>query len=499
MISYPTNFPQPSTTLSGDSETPVVRTDLDNGLVEQFGRFATGRETYNLQWTLSNAEFVIFEEWFNQTLVGGVLIFGLTLPDAGAYSVQPVRFVGGTYSTSHKSALWWTVTARVEKMFVTVAPTNRTLPIPQWLRLAVDPTISQNLTLAHRNAILTVRPGVGSQTTLRIYPPTDPTQYIYFGINNQGLGETLITSEAVAPIPSEAVPSWPALPGVNQAFRLDAKRNAHRLEMDSGHTRQFADADFTVKGYEVEWDFTLAQLQTFQDFFFVTLKSGSLIFWLTLPVDGQFIPVRVRFVGGVYQESYIFHNTFRVSATLDRIVDQTVTPPEDRPYPVFYSPTVNVTVNRKIAAGDAGKLFVVNPAAGQTISLHIYAQLIEFGLLIVGTGNVLITRGPFLVNLGSLADTGTGAFKPVTFELRDTIRVLGTLEADTAGGVFGPVIFELKSFIRGIGTLEADTAAGSFSSAKFELITTLEDIGTLDPDTSAGVFSPVTFELINFP
>lgn len=479
MIDYPENLPQPSTSLSADAETPTIRTDIDNGLVEQFGRFATGREDYSATWVLSEAELAIFEEWFNETLVGGVLIFGMMLPEDDGYSIQPVRFVGGEYAVAHKGSFFWTVAAQIEKMIVSVAPANRTLPIPQWLRLAVDPTISQNLTLAHRNALLTVRPDDGSTTTLRIYPPTDETQYIYFGINNQGDGETLITSEDVDPLPPEAVPDWPgSLPNVNQSFRLTGERKAARLELDSGHTRQYAQADATSKAHDVDWTFTLGQLQTFQDFFYVTLKAGSLPFWLTLPVDGQFIPVRVRFIGGRYQESYIFHDTFRVSARVERIVDQTVLPTPERPYPMYYGPTVNVIANRKMLDAQ-GKFFIVNPAEGQTISLHIYDATPEFGLLVKGLGNVLITRGPFVLDIGTLTDGAGGEYPKPSFSLRDTILDIGTIPGDLGAGEFLKTSFSLVSTIEDLGTLAGDSGSGSFLTTGVEILEVLVDAGTL--------------------
>lgn len=494
MIDYPENLPQPSTSLSADAETPTVRTDLDNGLVEQFGRFATGRETFSATWELSQAELVIFEEWFNETLAGGVLIFGMMLPEDDGYSIQPVRFVGGEYAVAHKGSFFWNVTARIEKMIVSDAPANRTLPIPQWLRLAVDEAISQNLTLAHRNALLTVRPDFESQTTLRIYPPTDETQYIYFGINNQGDGETLITSEDVDPLPAEAVPSWPgSLPNVNQSFRLAAKRNAARLEFDSGHTRQYAQGDATTKGQDVDWNFTLEQLQTFQDFFYITLKGGSLPCWLTLPVDGQFIPVPVRWVGGRYSESYIFHDTFRVSGRVERIVDQTVLPTVERPFPMYYGPTVNVASH--IRARDAqGKFFILNPPEGQTVNIHIYDTNPEFGLLIVGLGNVLITRSPFIVEM-DLVENGIGEYKPIDIELKDVVVNIGALPGDNGLGEFLLTSFELRNLSVNLGALPGDNGLGEFAKPSLEILDVLNDIGSLPNESGSGEFILTSFEL----
>lgn len=502
MIDYPANLPDPSTQLSGDAETPTFRTDIDNGLIEQFGRFATGTETLNLQWVFSQAELVVFEEWFAETLHGGALIFGLKLPDDGAYSIQPVRFVSGSYSVSHKEGLWWNASAKVERLLVSIAPANRTLPIPQWQRLSFDPATTQNLTLSHRNARMTVRPIVGAPTVFSIYPPVNDANYIYFGVNNQGAGETLITSIGVDPIPPEAVPSWPGtLPGVDKSFALDAKRAVTRVDMESGHSRQWAASETTVKGYKVEWTFTLAQLQTFQDFFWTTLKAGSLPFRLTLPVDGLFISVRVRFVDGKYSEDYVFHDTFKVTAKLDRIVDQTVTPSDERPYPMYYGPVVYVSDSHyKIKNGD-GKFFVVNPPAGQTIWLHIGSTATpEFGLLVTGLGNVQITRTPFVVDIGSIgSDTGSSEFLKPAFQLKDTIYNIYP-PVDETGVSFVKPAFEMKSVVKDIGDILGaagnDSATSGFATPKIELIDVLVDIGDIPTDTAGSTFSKPIFELL---
>lgn len=496
MIAYPTNFPQPGTSLSGDASTPTARTDIETGLIYQEGRFSTGLETFRAQWTLSEAELVVFEEWFSETLAGGVLVFGLLLPDDGAYSLQPVRFVGGNYEVSHKGGLWWNVNATLEQLTLRNAPSNRTPSIPQFLRLAVDEALSQVLTLSHRNALLTVRPTEGNTTTLRIFPPNDPTAYIYFGIDNQGDGETLITSQDADPIIPESIQAFPLdLPNVNTSFNLRAERRTFRAEMDSGHVRQFAASKATRKTYQVEWEFSLEELQTFQDFFFVTLRSGAKTFTLTLPVDGLFVAVPVRFIGGKYSESYVPTDRFKVSASIERIVDQTVAPSEAQPFPVYYAPTVYVTANRK-SLDAQGKFFVVNPSAGQTISLHIYGTNPQFGLLVVGPGNVLITRGPYILDLGTFTDGAGGVFAPPTFELVDASRDLGTLDADFASGSFTKPTFELRETTRDLGTLAGDTAGGAFLKPSLELIEILVDLGTLAGDAAQGSFTKPTFELV---
>lgn len=454
---------KPGVNFSGSVATPVIRTDIENGLIEQEGRFSTGTEIYNVEWTFSTWELSIFEDWFANDIAGGAFVFNLWLPDAWSYSMQPVRFVGGQYSIAHKGALWWVVSARVEKMLVNAAPAARTPPIPQWVRLNL-PITSQDLTLGHRNAVLTVNPAKGSQTALRIYPPTDATQYIYFGLSNQGKGETLITSQDVEPLPPEPVPVWPdGMPGINQDFKSDSKRRYVRVDMESGQARQFQADETTIKGYDVEFTFSPQQLKAFQDFFFITLKAGSVPFMLPLPVDGNFFPVLVRFVGGTYEETYIFNDTFKVSAKLDRIPDQTVTPPQYQPWPVFYSPTEYIDENANIYNKN-GEFFIVNPAAGETISLYIHKFKLEFGIMVIGLGNVRIARAVF----GK--DAGLSNFVKPSFNLAETADVI--LDSDLSKSSFGKPSLVTTEVMNDVGGLN-DDAPAPFLKPGLELVETL--------------------------
>jgi hypothetical protein len=488
MIAYPTNLLRPSASFSGTSSTPVVRTDLDNGLVFQEGRFSTGLETFSVEWQLSRQQLLIFENWFNDTLVGGLLVFGLVLPDGDGYSEQPVRFVGGLYNTTHYGNFFFRVNATIEKLTSKPAQSNRTPAFPLWRRLAVDEAISQVLTLAHRNSILTVRPSEEDITTLRIFPPTSEAAYIYFGIQNFGEGDTLITSQDVDPVlPAPVLPFPVGLPNINSNFQTAARRKTSRLEMESGHPRQYAGLDTTNRFHQVEWEFSLEQLQIFQDFFYVTLESGSLPFTLTIPVDAFFLPVPVRFVGGTYSEVYVEVNRFKVSAVIERIVDQTVIPSNGVPFPLYYAPTVSVNSNRKILESDSGKFFIVNPDADRTISLHIGDLEIEFGLLIIGLGNVLITRGPFVWDLES-QDASFGTFLKPQFELGAAILDLGSFTVEETHGDFSKPVLLLQSVIKDAGSF-SDEAAGDFSKPSLEVLDVLEDLGSFDLDESTGNFA----------
>jgi hypothetical protein len=497
MISYPTNFPLPTTSLDGETESPVIRTSLQTGLVEQEGRFATAKRTTRTTWRLSEAELLVFENWFANDLAGGVLVFGMTLPKDGALATVPVRFVGGSYDVTHDGAFWFSVSATIEQLLVESAPSNRTPAVPVWKRLEIDPMTSQVMTLSHRNARLVTNPADGDTTTLRILPPTSKAAWIYFGIKQDGDGEVLITSEDVDPLPPEDTVYFPGtLPNVNSAFSMNSVRQASRLEMESGHSRQWARFDTANKTHKVQWEFDLEELHTFQDFYFTTLRSGGKTFFLKLPVDGQFEEVPVRFVGGSYNESYAGVSRFVVNAQVERITEQTETPETERPYPVFYSPTVNVTANRRIYSTDAFKMFVVNPAEGQTINLHIRALTIEFGVLIKGLGNVLITRTPFLVDLGSVGSDSSGqTILPPSFTLTNTINNIGSVPGDSSGQTVQPTVFNLVSVAEDIGAIPPDYSGQTIQPTSLTLLAVLEDIGAVPADSTGQTIKPTAFTL----
>jgi hypothetical protein len=497
MISYPAGIPQPTQQLSGSTSTPVMRTDLPSGLVVQEGRFATALRKYSLSWSLTRAQLGVFEEWYQIDLAGGVLLFELLLHSNGTTELVPVRFADGGYTIANVELDRFQVQASVERLTVEVAPTNRTPAVPVFQRLGVDPAESQVLTLHHRNAVLTLRPVLDNLTTLRIFPPTSEAALIYFGVQNLGAGDTLITSRDTTPLVVPPTPTFPgSLPFPERRVVQQVSNAVARLEMDSGHPRQWATTDGAQRQYDLSWELTLAQMGTFCRFFFEDLKSGSNQFWITLDADGLFAPVLVRAIGGTYTERYLATSQrFVVSLRVDRVVAQTVTPTEERPYPVYYSPAVNVYVNRKITTGDAGKLFIVHPPAGQTISLHIYSRLIEFGLLIVGLGNVLITRGPFILNVGSFSENMSPQFGKANLQLIDILKNIGTVGSENIPTTFPKAVLSLLSVIKPLGTVGSENIPTTFPKAVLEIKTVLEDLGAVASEAVAVSFPKSTLTL----
>ncbi len=496
MIDYP-EIPLPLLNLQGEVAVSNIRSSLTNGMVEQNSRYGAKLKTYTANWKLSQAEFFIFEEWFSDTLKGGVLTFEMDGVGDGEIDLQPFRFVEGTFSSSITGGRFYNVQATIESLLPGNALVNAVLPVPMWERLLIDPVSDQELTLGHRNSILVSRPADGDTRTLRVFPPNDATQYIYFGIRNFGDGETLITSADVDPMPPDPVFSFPtSLPLPDMGMVDRGERRTGRIEMDSGHPRQWVEWDTTRKSYIAMWTLTLDQLKDFQDFYFFSLRNGTLRFLIEIPGTGDFSAKAVRFVGGTYQEAYLAGDYWQVSAEMEQVVDQTVFPSNAQPYGLYYSPSVTVNANRKIKAADANKFFIVNPDEGQTISLHISSQEIEFGILKTGPGNVLITRGPFIVDVGEIPSDASGqVILPAAFTLKNTINDIGAIPGDTTGQSILTTTFNLVSVIEDIGAVPGDSSGQTVLPTTMSILDVLVDTGEVPPDNSGQSFKPTTFTL----
>lgn len=464
MVDYP-NIPLPSTSLSERVETTTLRTRLGTGLARQRSRFPTGTRDYRVSWILTKAELALFESWYITDLGGGVLSF--TMPwdyaDGRIY-----RFTEGRY-TARQDHGRVSVSATLECLDVFDVAANDVPVVPPWKRLSIDPVADQQLGLAHRNARLASRPDDGDTRTLRIYNPLTPEVWIYFGIRNLGEGETLVTSVDADDPPILPAASWPSgLPLPLTGFTDSTERQVSRLEMDSGHPRQSRRFEATEKTYSVSWDMSAAQVASFEAFYFATLRNGSRPFSIVLPVDNQFVPVACRFVGG-YVANYQPIDRFRISATLERITTQPVAEDTENRFGLYYAPFVDVSEHYLVKPADAGKFFRVTTTEGNTVNLHIGSQLIEFGLLVLGPGSVLITRTPFVHDMGS--DSTEGSLLSPRLELRSVEVDLGPVESideDETASSIALVGLALESVVVS-GEMPDDATTSSIALRSMEL------------------------------
>ena len=481
---FPSTVPAPGYGYARRAVPASLRTTLQTGWPVNRARYGTNRSEWRATWRLRGSEFQIFRTWFADDLANGVLLF--TVP----WSSEVLRFVGGSFNATQGHGGFHEVSAVLESLGTTNAPINTTPLVPPGRRLAVDPADSQQLTFIHRNARLASRPLDGDTTTLRVYTAESPENYIWLGVRNLGDGETLITTEDSDPPPVEPTATWPTgMPYPDSGFQIEQRAQVARLEMESEHTRQATRFDTFQEGYQVSWTFDASQLTAFQTFFFTTLESGSKAVGIPLPVDGSFNPVSVRFVGG-YSESYAGPDRFRVTAELLRVTGQSVFPENTTPYALHYYPVVEVSEHTLVTSADAGKMFVVSTVEGETVNLHIGQQEIEIGVLLIGSGSVLITRTPFVHDMGS-DTTSSGLVKP-SFELESVIVEIET-SPDAAESVLGKPTFELDSVIVQASP-DDDFTESALGKPSLEIKDVLVEI-TPDSDTTTSELKKPVFRL----
>lgn len=481
---FPTTLPAPSYGYSERVVPSSLRTALRTGWPVVRARSGSNRSEWRCSWRMRSSEFQAFRTWFADDLAQGVLLF--TVP----WSSEVLRFVGGTYAAIQGHGGFHEVSATLESFRTTNAPINTVPLVPPGKRLAVDPAVSQQLTFIHRNSRLALRPDDGDTTTLRVYSATAPENYIWLGVRNLGDGETLITTEDSDPAPVEPTATWPSgLPYPDAGFRIENEAQVARLEMESEHSRQSTRFESAEETYQVSWTFSQSELTTFQTFFLSTLEAGSKPVGIPLPVDGAFNPVAVRFVGG-YAESHSGPGQFRVTAELTRVTTQAVFPENSTPYAQHYFPVIEVSEHTLVAPGDAGKMFIVSTVEGETVNLHINQQQIEFGVLLLGLGSVLITRTPFVYDMG--ADTTSGVVGKPELSLLSVIVDIET-SPDAAESVLAKPGFELDSVIVD-GSTDSDLAASEIRKPVLEVKEVLVET-TTDPDTTSSELKKPVFRL----
>lgn len=126
MITWPTSLPLPSVTLSGSASNPVIRTEMETGLVRQRRRFLSDTESFSVQWLFTALEFAAFRSFFKNTLQAGTLSFDISLPVGESLVDVSCVFIGGTYDFTHVPVMNTRVSAKLE----TQAPQT---PDENWL------------------------------------------------------------------------------------------------------------------------------------------------------------------------------------------------------------------------------------------------------------------------------------------------------------------------------------------------------------------------------
>jgi len=168
--------------------------------------------------------------------------------------------------------------------------------------------------------------------------------------------------------------------------------------MDSGRRRQRLRFSTEIETYSVQWSFTGAEFATFKEFFRDDLQGGTLFFTITLPLgaDPDFEDMSLRFLEGKYASQYKPHDTWVVTATLEREVTQAIPDPAVSPVPLWYRPIVPLISDFTASAlVHKNALFQSNPGAGNQHIITVPAiedagDRLPIGVELTGPGTVVI-------------------------------------------------------------------------------------------------------------
>jgi len=114
MAAWPSTLPnvQPTALRIAPKE-KVLRTDMDSGYVRMRRRFRSVPTIYEVQWLMSQAEFGIFEGWFDSVIASGAEAFDISLPNGQGTSTMSARFNGMWSSQMANCESYYTVTAQL--------------------------------------------------------------------------------------------------------------------------------------------------------------------------------------------------------------------------------------------------------------------------------------------------------------------------------------------------------------------------------------------------
>lgn len=213
---YPEDLPLPNTNLSTQSKTPVLRTEMDSGLVRQIARFSTTQRTFSATWTLNATEYATFKTFFYTTLANGTLFFDVTLPTDNGDEDLSLRFVDGTFKDVYQPHGQWNVSATLEEEITQAVADPAAAPVPTWYRpevllignIEADPSI-------HRNALFKASPGEGQVYNITVPAIGSLADVLPIGIQLYGAGAVRVMTDGEDPGGGgggpPALPDWKAI------------------------------------------------------------------------------------------------------------------------------------------------------------------------------------------------------------------------------------------------------------------------------------------------
>jgi hypothetical protein len=117
MASWPTTLPNPQASYSLSPVDQTIATDMDSGAARVRRRTTARNDHVDVLWQFSDAQYVIFRAWFNDSttgISGGASWFTMSLPvgDGGMTTVT-ARF-SGPHKANYISVQHWSVSGKLE-------------------------------------------------------------------------------------------------------------------------------------------------------------------------------------------------------------------------------------------------------------------------------------------------------------------------------------------------------------------------------------------------
>jgi len=220
---YPTTLPNPSANFSGTTAAPVLRTEMDSGLVRQQSRFATSLRTYNVSWEFDAAEFEDFKTFFHTTLANGTKTFQLPMMTDGGLTTIDVKFAGGVYNQRYVPVDRWNVSATLEEEVVQLVAATPNPVTPVWFQPERDILINTVLNNTYANNLLHCYPSPGENLFLTVPEIESASDLLPIGVVNHGPGNVVIKVNEDTEVvdPEETWMSLAASLGAWAIYRMD--------------------------------------------------------------------------------------------------------------------------------------------------------------------------------------------------------------------------------------------------------------------------------------
>lgn len=116
MPTWPQNvFPNPDVSFAAQSANTTIRTKMEGGRTRQRSRFSQELRAFNVVWTLTDTQYLIFQSLLANLLNNGTVWFDILLPNGdNGLQTYTARFKDGTFKANYTGVLYWKVSATLE-------------------------------------------------------------------------------------------------------------------------------------------------------------------------------------------------------------------------------------------------------------------------------------------------------------------------------------------------------------------------------------------------